>query len=334
MIIGAGRCHRGITYGISLDSNRKAGFRMNRKMRSTTNAYKRPWLNRSTKKKIVLLLPVLVLILVLSVYPVIRGIILGFCRYKVGKKIRFNGFDNYIGIYETGFLGTSFRNIGAMMLVSVIFIYILGLVLALLLNSNIPLRPLWRTLLIIAWAVPPVAKCAMWNEIFDPIRGYMNYFLKWLGVIETNISWTGDARYASIPLIVCFIWGCVPFLTLSLLSTLQQIPSDITEAALLDGATPFQHFRYITLPYLNQTTGICMSLIFVWIMNDYPTQSVLTGGGPGTATLTPILEAYKQGFKYGNFGFASAYGNMMIVAIGFIVFLYLKFINANDKGVN
>ena len=307
---------------------------MKRQEQTVKISYKRPWLSRSTRKKALLLMPVLLLILVLSVYPVIRGILLGFCRYKVGKKIRFNGFDNYIGIYETGFLGTSFRNIGVMMLISVIFIYVIGLVLALLLNSKIPLRSLWRTLLIIAWAVPPVAKCAMWNEIFNPLHGYMNHFLKWLGVIETNISWTGDARYAAIPLIACFIWGCIPFLTLSLLSTLQQIPADITEASLLDGATPLQHFRYITMPYLNQTTGICMSLIFVWIMNDYSTQSVLTGGGPGTATLTPILEAYKQGFKYGNFGFASAYGNMMIVAIGFIVFFYLKFINANDKGVN
>ncbi len=291
-------------------------------------------LNRDTRDKLILILPVIILILALSVYPVIRGVILGFCRYKVGKTIRFNGFDNYVGIYETGFLGTAFQNIGFMMLVSVIVIYIVGLVLALLLNSKVPLRPLWRTLLIIPWAVPPVAKVSMWKSIFDSLRGYLNHYLKCAGIITENIAWISDPNYAIYTVICCLVWGCIPFLTLSLLSTLQQIPDDISEAAKLDGASPFQHFRYITMPYLNQTTGICMSLIFVWIMNDFTSQNVLTGGGPGSSTLTPIVEAYRQGFKYGNFGFASAYGNMMIVCVSVIVYLYMRFINARDKGVN
>ena len=291
-------------------------------------------LNRDMRDKLILVLPVVILILAMSVYPVIRGIILGFCRYKVGKKVRFNGLENYAGIYDTGYLGITFKNIAFMMLVSVIFIYLIGLILALLLNSKVPFRPLWRTLLIIAWAVPPVAKVSMWKTIFDPVRGYLNYFLKEAGVITENISWISDPRFAVYTVICCLVWGCIPFLTLSLLSTLQQIPADITEAAILDGATPIQHFRYITLPYLNQTTGICMSLIFVWIMNDFTSQNVLTGGGPGSSTLTPIVEAYRQGFKYGNFGFASAYGNMMIVCVSVLVYLYMRFINARDKGVN
>lgn len=295
---------------------------------------KKSTLSRDKRQRILLILPVLILILALSVYPVTRGIILGFCRYKIGKKIKFNGFDNYVGLYNTGFLFKAFRNIGVMMLISVICIYIIGLILALLLNSKIPFRPLWRTLLIIAWAVPPIAKVSMWSTIFNPIKGYLNYYLKALGIIDSYISWTGEAKFASVPVIVCLIWGCIPFLTLSLLSSLQQIPSDINEASLLDGASRFQHFWYITRPYLNQTTGICMSLIFVWIMNDFSTQFVLTGGGPGAATLTPIVEAYRQGFRYGNFGFASAYGNLMILCISFIVYFYLRLVNARDKGVN
>ena len=79
-------------------------------------------LNRDMRDKLILVLPVVILILAMSVYPVIRGIILGFCRYKVGKKVRFNGLENYAGIYDTGYLGITFKNIAFMMLVSVIFI--------------------------------------------------------------------------------------------------------------------------------------------------------------------------------------------------------------------
>ena len=259
---------------------------------------------------------------------------MGFTSYRVGRGADFNGLDNYIGIYNSGFLGTTFKNIAFMMIVSVIIIYITSMALALLLNSKVPLRPLWRTLLIIPWAVPPIAKISMWKVIFDPIRGYANSILMKLGVIDAPISWLADTHTAIWAVICVLVWGCIPFLTLSLLSTLQQIPADIQEAAALDGANRWQMFRFITLPYLSQTTSICMSLIFVWIMNDFTSQFLLTNGGPGSATLTPIVEAYRQGFKYGNFGYASAYGNMMILCVSVVVFFYIRAVNKKDAGVN
>lgn len=285
-------------------------------------------------KNVLLILPVVVLLGTLSVYPVLRGIWLGFTGYKVGRPAEFNGLDNYIGIYNSGYLGAAFKNIGFMLLVSVIAVYLIGMVLALLLNSRIPLRPLWRTLLIIPWAVPPVAKIAMWKIIFNPVNGYLNSFLLKLHIIDAPVAWAADKHYAVWIVICVLVWGCIPFLTLSLLSTLQQIPTDIEEAAALDGAGKFQMFRYITLPYLSQTTSICMSLIIVWMMNDFSSQYLLTNGGPGAATLTPSVEAYRQGFGYGNFGYASAYGNMMIICVSVVVFFYIRTINKKDAGVN
>lgn len=295
---------------------------------------KKGYFSKAKRERLLLLLPVTVLIGALSVYPVLRGIWLGFTSYKVGRDADFNGLGNYVGIYNSGFLGTTFKNIAFMMVVSVVIIYLLSMTLALLLNSKIPLRPLWRTLLIIPWAVPPVAKISMWKAIFDPLRGYANAILLRLGWIDSSISWLSDTHYAIWTVICVLVWGCIPFLTLSLLSTLQQIPSDIQEAAALDGASRWQMFRFITLPYLSQTTSICMSLIFVWIMNDFTSQFLMTGGGPGSATLTPIVEAYRQGFKYGNFGYASAYGNMMILCVSVVVFFYIRAVNKKDAGVN
>ena len=291
-------------------------------------------LNRSKRKKLMLLIPTGIMILVLSLYPTLRGIYLGFTNYRVGRPIEFNGVDNYVGIYNSGYLGIIFKNIGLMLLISVITIYVISLALALLLNSEIPLRGLWRALLIIPWAVPPIAKISMWKAIFNPVCGYLNAYLLKFHLIDQAVNWTTDINFAKYTVITVFVWGCVPFTALSLLATLQQVPTDIHEAAVLDGANSVKYFRYIVLPYLNQTTAITMSLVVVWIMNDFSSQYLLTKGGPGSATLTPMVEAYRQGFTYGNFGFASAYGNTMIVCVSVLIFIYIKSMNARDKGVN
>ena len=281
-----------------------------------------------------LLIPTGIMILVLSLYPTLRGIYLGFTNYRVGSPIEFNGVDNYVGIYNSGYLGIIFKNIGLMLLISVITIYVISLALALLLNSEIPLRGLWRALLIIPWAVPPIAKISMWKAIFNPVCGYLNAYLLKFHLIDQAVNWTTDINFAKYTVITVFVWGCVPFTALSLLATLQQVPTDIHEAAVLDGANSVKYFRYIVLPYLNQTTAITMSLVVVWIMNDFSSQYLLTKGGPGSATLTPMVEAYRQGFTYGNFGFASAYGNTIIVCVSVLIFIYIKSMNARDKGVN
>lgn len=289
---------------------------------------------KSKRKKLLLLIPTGIMILVLSLYPTLRGIYLGFTNYRVGRPIEFNGVDNYVGIYNSGYLGIIFKNIGLMLLISVIAIYVISLALALLLNSEIPFRGLWRALLIIPWAVPPIAKISMWKAVFNPVCGYLNAYLLKLHLIDQAVNWTTDINFAKYTVITVFVWGCVPFTALSLLATLQQVPTDIHEAAVLDGANSVKYFRYIVLPYLNQTTAITMSLVVVWIMNDFSSQYLLTKGGPGSATLTPMVEAYRQGFTYGNFGFASAYGNTMIVCVSVLIFIYIKSMNARDKGVN
>ena len=289
---------------------------------------------RSKRKKLLLLIPTGIMILVLSLYPTLRGIYLGFTNYRVGRPIEFNGVDNYVGIYNSGYLGIIFKNIGLMLLISVIAIYVISLALALLLNSEIPFRGLWRALLIIPWAVPPIAKISMWKAVFNPVCGYLNAYLLKLHLIDQAVNWTTDINFAKYTVITVFVWGCVPFTALSLLATLQQVPTDIHEAAVLDGANSVKYVRYIVLPYLNQTTAITMSLVVVWIMNDFSSQYLLTKGGPGSATLTPMVEAYRQGFTYGNFGFASAYGNTMIVCVSVLIFIYIKSMNARDKGVN
>ena len=131
-------------------------------------------LSRDFREKLLFFLPFLLLVVGLSSYPILRGIYLGFTNYKVGRGFEFNGLENYIQIATVGYLATTLKNITHMVVDSVILIYILSITLALLLSGKIWFRGLWRTLLVIPWAVHPIAKITIWKFIFHPVSGYLN----------------------------------------------------------------------------------------------------------------------------------------------------------------
>lgn len=291
--------------------------------------------SREGRKSFFLLLPVMVCMGVLSIYPIIRGIVLGFTDYRIGLPIKFNGLDNYIKIANNGYLAIAFKNTIFVIAVSLIATYIISLVLSLLLNSDIPFKSFWRTILVIPWAVPPVAKIGVWKMIFSANNGHLNYILEQLNIIDKYVGWISGRNSAIYCIITMIVWGCIPFLTMSFLAALQVIPMENYEAAEIDGASAIGKFRFITFPYLQEVTTVTVSLLFMWIAHDFSSQFLLTQGGPGSATLTLIVEAYRQGFRYGNFGIATSYGNVMILFISVLLYFYIKYISkAGNKGRN
>ncbi len=300
-------------------------------MKNNTSWKPQATLKKQTKKSLMLLLPSLVCIGILSLFPILRGVYIGFTNYKVGMPIEFNGLYNYGYILENGYLKTALKNTLFILLVSLITIYLISLLTAVLLNSNIPFRRLWRVLLIIPWAVPPVAKVGVWQKIFSVNNGQLNYLLTRLHIIDRNIGWVSDEKYAIFSVITIIVWGCIPFTAMSFLASMQAIPEDHYEAAQLDGANAFQKFWYITLPELRDITLVTVSLLFMWITTDFSSQYLLTEGGPGSATLTIAVESYLQAFKYGNFGISTAYGNIMVLICALFLLVYFKILRQKEE---
>lgn len=296
--------------------------------RSTGQSRRR--MKSQTKKSIMLLLPSLVCISILSLFPILRGIYIGFTDYKVGMPAKFNGLKNYDYIFNNGYLKVAMKNTMFILLVSLVAIYLISLAVSLLLNSNIPFRKLWRILLIIPWAVPPVAKVGVWQKIFSVNNGQLNYLLTKLNLIDHNIGWISDEKYAIFSVITIIVWGCIPFTAMSFLASMQAIPEENYEAAQLDGANAFQKFRYITFPELRESSMVTVSLLFMWITTDFSSQYLLTKGGPGSATLTITVESYLQAFKYGNFGLSTAYGNIMVVVCAAFLFFYIRVLRQKE----
>lgn len=272
-----------------------------------------------------LVLPALIPVVLLSVYPLLQGILLGFTDSKAGlnQTVDFTGVENYTKLLGNDLFWSSFR-IGLIWAFGVTILqFLASLGLALLLNLNLRLRWLARTLALVPWAMPPVVIAIMWRMMLNPTYGPVNETMRSLG-LPGDINWLGDFSTALPAVIVVGVWAGMPQTTVTLLAGLQNVSADLHEAAAIDGAGTWQRFWHVTLPALRPVIFAITSLDLIWNFNSFALVFVLTAGGPGGKTMLPALFAYNEAFKYGNFGYAAAMGNVMVVVIAAFLFLYLR----------
>lgn len=272
-----------------------------------------------------LVLPALVPVVLISVYPLAQGILLGFTDAKAGlnQAVTVTGVDNYTKLSHNSLFWSSFR-IGLIWAFGVTILqFLASLGLALLLNLNLRLRWLARTLALVPWAMPPVVIAIMWRMMLNPNYGPVNETMRSLG-LPGDINWLGDFSTALPAVIVVGVWAGMPQTTVTLLAGLQNVSADLHEAAAIDGAGTWKRFWHVTLPALRPVIMAITTLDLIWNFNSFALVFVLTAGGPGGKTMLPALFAYNEAFKYGNFGYAAAMGNVMVVVIVAFLFFYLR----------
>lgn len=272
-----------------------------------------------------LVLPALLPVMLFSVYPLVYGVALGFTDARAGlnAETHFNGFDNYVQLAENGLFWDSFK-IGLIWAFSVTILqFLASLGLALLLNLDLRLRWLARTLALIPWAMPPVIIAIMWQLMLNPNYGPVNRMMDAVG-LPGSINWLGQASIALPVVIVVGVWAGMPQTTVTLLAGLQAVPAELNEAAAIDGAGTWHRFWHVTLPALRPIIMAITTLDLIWNFNSFALVFVLTAGGPGGTTMLPSLFAYNEAFRYGNFGYAAAMGNVMVVLIGAFLIFYLR----------
>ncbi|MGY0487116.1 carbohydrate ABC transporter permease [Streptomyces sp. WG-D5] len=273
-----------------------------------------------------LLLPALIPILLLSVVPLLYGLSLAFTDAQAGRTspTRFIGLDNFLDLRHDSLFWESFR-IGLVWAVSVTALqFVLALGLALLLDQNLRFRWLARTLALIPWAMPEVVVGIMWRLVYHSDAGVLNKTLTQLGLINENVDWLADLTYALPAVIVVGVWAGMPQTTVVLLAGLQNVPLELREAAQLDGAGMWRRFTAVTWPALKPVVVAITALNFIWNFNSFGLVYVLTQGGPGGQTRLPMLFAYEEAFKYGQFGYAAAMGLAMVAVIAVLLTLFLR----------
>jgi len=261
---------------------------------------------------IFMVLPCLICLMILTVFPILYTFYLGFHNYELLKSgIKFIGLDNYRSL-------TSDPNFWGSLKVTLIFTFItvmselvIGFLLALLLNQDLKGIKVARVIFLVPMIIAPVTVGVIWRLLFHVERGPLNYFLQLLGLKPQ--LWLSNPRIVLASVILVDIWKWTPFVLLILLAGLQSLPGEIYEAGKVDGASGFELFRYFTIPLLQPYVIVALTMRTIDSLKTFDYLYVLTGGGPGRTTEILNIFTYYTAFRYHNIGYASA--------VAFIIFL-------------
>jgi multiple sugar transport system permease protein len=263
-----------------------------------------------------LVAPAIIVFLVVIAYPIIRGIWVSFCANKL-KNINnptWNDFKNYQVIFKKGAFWNYFGNTLLFCFFTVGSQLVLGMLLALLLNSGIRGRKFFRGLFIIPWTIPSVVVAILWRWLIQQQYGVLNYILMRLRVISgMNLNWTNDPHMAMLAIIIACVWKQLPYMMVMLLAGLQSVDRGLQEAALIDGANQAQSFWHIMIPAIRPVLVTCVWLSITQNFQQFTIINNMTGGGPNYATQTLSVAAYKEAFTSYNFGTSAAIGVLWMV---------------------
>ena len=270
-----------------------------------------------------LLLPSVVLIAVLIVYPAIKTVYQSFFEIRTQTAAlgpKFVGMKNYVkAFHDEHFWDTLWWTL-AFTGVSVFIELLIGMGLALIMNKKIPGQGIIRTAILVPWAIPTIVSGIVWTQFFSQ-NGLVNYILQALGLAEKPLSWLGNEWLARLSILIADIWKNTPYMSLLLLSGLLAISKDYYEAAEIDGAGKWQQFIKITLPLIKATMSVTVLFRIISAMRVYDLIVAMTGGGPAGRTETVSMYAVNTYFTYGNTGYGATLSVLMlIISVGISLF--------------
>lgn len=281
---------------------------------------------REQRQAWVLLAPMLLVMLLLTAWPLLRTIWLSFTDAALigsGETPAWIGLENYLyALSDPDFRASIWRTL-YFTLVSVTVEGIIGVLVALLLNQKFIGRNVLRVLVILPWALPTIVNAMMWRLNFNPDYGSINALLSQLGIIDGYRSWLGSPEAALNAVMFADIWKNYPLVTLLVLAALQSIPEDLFEAARLDGASAWRRFRAITFPAIVAPLGVVLVLRTIDAFKIFDIIYVMTRGGPVDSTKTLSFFVYQESFSYLRAGSGAAYAILMTLMCALLITLYL-----------
>jgi multiple sugar transport system permease protein len=269
-----------------------------------------------------LLLPLALVLFGLLAYPIISALAITLQDKTVGLPGHFIGLDNYRQLlFEDKAFWRVVQNGFIFTIGSVSMKAVFGMILALVLNRPIVMRGFFRGLLLMPWVAPTVVTALAWRWILD-MMGVFNYIMTAIGVMKMPIPWLAQYGPAMFSLIIVNAWRGIPFFGITLLAGLQAIPTEMYEAAEVDGASAWQRFWNITLPSLRTVLLVVTILSTIWTFNDFSIVWLLTRGGPVNATDVFATYTYKLGMETGRLGYGETVSVIMApVLIAIIMIL-------------
>ena len=272
-----------------------------------------------------MLTPTLIVLLVMTAYPLIFTFVYSFTDYnylKGTENASFVLFDNYVSLFKNGYFQQAVWNTIKFTILAVVLEMALGLLIAVFVNSLKRGQKIMRTLLLLPYLLPAVTVALSWRMMLSANYGIANQFLEALGLPVYN--WFMDTKTAFGTILLIDVWQNVPFVFLLLYASLQSVSENQYEAARIDGAGFFQQFWYITLPNIKGSLALCALLRTIDTFRLFEKVNVLTGGGPAGTTTTITQFLYTYGIKSLDFGFGSAGAIVMTLLVLILSSFYIK----------
>ncbi|MCM3629450.1 sugar ABC transporter permease [Paenibacillus glycanilyticus] len=274
--------------------------------------------------------PTMLLFIAFTIIPVVMALYLSFTNYDVVSRMEFVKFDNYKKMLEDDLYWTTFKNVFFYAVVFVPLNIIISLLLAMLLNFKRFGVKLFRTMNYLPTLTSAVAAATVWIWLLHPEFGLVNNLLSYIGI--TGPAWLAQTETAMFSIIMVTLWQSVGSNMVIYIAGLQGVPDYLYESAKLDGATAFDRFRYITWPQLRPTTFLVSTMAIIGALQMFDQAFVLTQGGPGNVTKTPVYLIYNQGFNQLKMGYASAQAFVLAVAILIFSFINMR-INKSEEPI-
>ena len=281
---------------------------------------------REQRQAWVLLAPMLLVMLLLTAWPLVRTIWLSFTDAALigsGETPGWIGLENYAYALSDPDFRASIGRTLYFTLFSVTAEGVIGVLVALLLNQKFAGRNILRVLVILPWALPTIVNAMMWRLNFNPDYGSINALLTQTGIIDGYRSWLGSPDAALNAVMFADIWKNYPLVTLLVLAALQSIPDDLFEAARLDGASAWRRFRAITFPAIVAPLSVALVLRTIDAFKIFDIIYVMTRGGPVDSTKTLSFFVYQESFSYLRAGSGAAYAMLMTLMCALLITLYL-----------
>lgn len=283
--------------------------------------------------------PTVAVIGTLIIYPIITGIRLSFYDYTLVMPVKpYIGFRNYLNLLsDLRFLFI----LGNTVLFAVLSVAIsagIGLLVALFLNRSSKVIGIYRSIGFLPWITPMIVIAYVWVWMFSKSFSPLNTVLMKLRIIDEPVAFLGDLDIKFLGLSLPFwsvltvrVWFSFPFKTIMFLAGLQSIPQTIYDAARVDGANKLQQFRHITLPALMPVVFVVVALSTIWNLSHFPTNYLMTSGGPQDSTNVIPIFIYNRAFIHYKMGLASAAGVIILILAGVIGYIYMKYMSRGEE---
>lgn len=284
------------------------------------------------------LLPSLAFVLVFIAFPMFYSISIAFSDYKYGVPTgKVIWFKNFIDIFTKSTVAPGFYNSLIITFeftaLAVLLVVVISLAIALLLNERFRGNSLIKVALLLPYALPGTISAVIWNWIYNPTYGILNYVLLKLGIIHAYVSFAADARLAFLSILFAYVWKFVPYSTFLFTAGLATIPPSVYEAARMDCSGTIKTFFKVTLPLLMPVFQLVLVIQTIFaLVYHFALVYIITKGGPGDATRTLAWLIYNESFAFTRFGRGAAMAIILSLIMIVFIYVYLVVLDPERRG--